>query len=176
MIEFTVEPSYDDYYASNRLIRSKAWAPRKIAKPALIMFGVATLVGQFVATNDGMPWREQLPYSLGIGIFGAGVWLLLCFGLGEFRLGAQTRKLYDQLGTISLPATFRIDSEALSAENAEGNSKHSWSRFQDYLLDERVLLLRRTDSMFFLIPVGQLSEGTLPTVIDTLGQVGVKRG
>jgi hypothetical protein len=176
MIEFTVEPSYDDYYASNRLIRSKAWAPVKMAKPALIVFAAAILVSLLAATSDGIPWREQLPYSLAIGIVSTALWLLLCFGLGELRLGKQAKKLYDQLGTISLPVTYRIDPETMSAESSEGNSRHPWSRFQDYLLDDRLLLLRRTDSMFFLIPVGQLSEGTLPTLIDMLEIAGLKRG
>jgi hypothetical protein len=93
MLEFTVTPTYDDYYAANRLVRTKAWSPAKIAKPALIMFLVCVVFAQIGATSDGVAWREQLPYSLGIGIVAAAVWLLVCFGLGELRLGAQARKM-----------------------------------------------------------------------------------
>ena len=176
MISFTVTPSYGDYVAANRLARRKAWAPTKIVKPALTFFVFTALASLLLTTGAGVPWREHLPASLAAGVVGAAIWLLVCFGLGTLRFGGLVRKAYDQTGTISLPTTYSFNDDGMEAEYEEGSSRHGWSRFTEYLLDSHVLMLRRSDLMFFLIPREQVRPEQLDQLTALLARAGVKRG
>jgi len=175
VIAFTVQPSFEDYFAANRMVRRKAWAAAKLAKPAISFFVFATLASLLVTVSAGEPWQSQLPVSLVAGIVGAVVWLLVCYGLGELRFGGQVRKAYDQIGTISLPTTFRFDDAGMEAEYQEGSSRHDWTRFTDYMLDDCVLMLRRSDLLFFLVPLDQVDAEQRNQLVALLERVGVKR-
>jgi hypothetical protein len=74
-----------------------------------------------------------------------------------------------------LPTEYVFDDHGMSATFADGSSNHDWSRFRDYDADYQVLLLRRTETMFFLIPLKQVDPGTCEALFDLLARAGIKR-
>ena len=176
MIEFTVTPEFADYSAANRLVRYEKWSFPRIARSAAIMTLAVSIAITSIRMSKGATWQEELPTSLAFGLGAAAFWLLFCFGIGELQLSKAIRKAYDQIGTVSLPTRYRFTDEGMQAEYEEGNSHHGWNRIIDFLLDRRVLMLRRTDAMFFLIPVSQVAPDQLSELFGLLERVGIKRG
>ena len=129
-----------------------------------------------IGMSNGATLQEEWPTALAFGLGASIFWLSFCFGLGELQLGRAIKKAYDKIGTVSLPTTYRFTDEGMHGEYAEGTSHQRWDRIDDYLLDQVVLLLRRTDAMFFLIPVRQVPPPQLSELIGLLDRAGVKRG
>ncbi len=175
MTSFTVTPTFEDYSAANRLARARAWSAGVILRSVLIMATAATAIILMIDTSNGASWKSVLPQALLWGACGSAFWLLLRFGIGEFRLGSSIRKTYDELGTVSLPTTYDFGETGFEARYEAGESRLQWSHIRDYVLSSQVLLLRRTEMLFFLIPLNQLDAGNRNALFSLIERSGVKR-
>lgn len=172
---FTVKPDYEDYKSANWLIFRKAWLSTRTLKIPLILivvFSAINLVSYCLRCGwnaDVLWWaiRESLPVAIGATL-GAG-------GFCALSLALQCRKIFRQLGTVDQAVEFTFSETGLSAICETGSSNLVWKHLSDFLLSKRMLILRRTAAMIYLIPLHQLDPGIIDETVSLIRSGGVKQ-
>ncbi len=176
MISFTVAPSFEDYLSANQLLSRRGLKGAKLFRSLVI---IVTVVGCLIFGSELSTGATAVEALLTALAFAAGVvliWLVFVFALGDRALRSSAKKTYDELGTIGLPTEFILDEHGMQASFSEGTAIHQWNRFRDFLTNDQVLVLRRTEGMFFLIPLTGLDNQTQIDLIELLERSGIRRG
>ena len=176
MLDFAVRVSEADFHAANARLFRSGWAPSKVLIAWLsstVLFSAVTSVGINLASgmND-----QNLPLALKIGASFAVFMLAVRFVVCWLQLPGSSNKQYALTGTLALPTHYSVSSDRFRAKYDEGSSDHPWTRFCDYVDEGKVLMLRRTPGLLFIIPKHQLSAQQLDDLFALLAQVGVRRG
>ena len=173
---FSITLTLDDFVAANVLCQRRYWLWSGLLKAFawsatsyfLLMLGVTAVTeptfGQFV-----VEWVLQL--SLWLGLFMAVFLPVVSWVAMRFSVKRQ----FEQL-SLHLPVEYGIDAKGFRAANAEGTSTLTWDRLYDFVQDRRLLLLRRTRRIFFVLPKAQLSSEELESILAYLRGAGVKEG
>jgi len=76
--------------------------------------------------------------------------------------------------SLELPATYKFDDQGFCAANDQGTANLAWDRLYDFVQDRRVLLLRRTRRIFFILPKSQFTEEELGELVSCMRKAGVR--
>ncbi|MEO6387108.1 MAG: YcxB family protein [Croceibacterium sp.] len=132
----------------------------------------------FLAILALTAFDEPLTWTLVVGLIGAG----LLFGaamavvipvVSLITMRMSAKRMFEQMW-IGLPITYEMDEQGLRAANQQSTSSLPWDTFCDSIQDERVLLLRRTTRIFFILPKAQLTVQDLTSISSLLRGAGVK--
>jgi hypothetical protein len=174
MLEFTVQVSEADFYAANKKLFFKGWAPRQVLI-ALVCSAIpfAGAAWTAIILTAGDPESTQL-LAMSIGAGFAALILAARFATCWYQLPSTSNSLHAKHGTLMLPNVHRLTHDRFQTRYEEGSSDHPWSRFMDYIDAGTVLILRRTAGFVFIVPKHQLSVQQLDDLIALLAQAGIK--
>ena len=170
---FSITLTLDDFIAANMLYLRRYWVWSGLLK--FYAFGAVAfflLMLVFTALEQLLTWQfiaGLLVASLG---FGLGMLVLMPM-VSWVAMRLAVKRQYEQLA-LALPAEYEIDAHGFRAANEIGVSTLPWDRICDFVHDGRVLLLRRTRRIFFVLPKAQLSSEELTTTLAYLRAAGVK--
>jgi hypothetical protein len=173
---FSTTLSLDDFIAANVLYLRQYWIWSGLLKvflfamPSYFLLMLAFMA--FTEPNFGpwvIEWLLQISLWFGLGM----VVFLPLVTLVAMRL--HVRRQFNQL-SLGLPVEYEVDATGFRAANEQGTSTLTWNRLYDFIQDRRLLLLRRTPKIFFVLPKTQLGGEELETILAFLRQAGVKEG
>ena len=175
-VSVSITLSLDDFIAANLLYQRRYWIWRGLLKvfaltvPSyfLLMLGVTTFT-EPALERYVFEWLLQISLCVGVGMT---LFIPLASLLG-MRLAVKRQ--FEQL-SLGLPAEYEIDAKGLRAVNEQGTATLTWDRFSDFVQDRRLLLLKRTRRVFFILPKAQLSGEELQATLTYLREAGVKEG
>jgi hypothetical protein len=173
---FSITLTLDEFVAANGLCLRRYWLWSGLLKLFawsaasyfLLMLGVTAFTeptfGRFV-----VEWVLQL--SLGLGLFMVVFMPLVTW----VAMRLSVKRQFEQL-SLDLPVEYEIDTEGFRVANTEGAMRLTWDRLYDFVQDGRLLLLRRTRRIFFVLPKAQLGSEELETILAFLRGAGVRAG
>jgi hypothetical protein len=175
-VRVSVTLSLDDMIAANMLYQRRYWIWSGLLKifafgtPSyfLLMLAVMTFTGPTL-DRAVIEWLLQASLCVGLGM----VVFIPLISLLAMRLAVKRQ--FEQL-CVGLPIEYEIDANGVRASNEQGTATLTWDRFSDFVQDSRLLLLRRTRRVFFVLPKGQLGSDELETILACLRQAGVEEG
>lgn len=171
----TVTMSFGDYLAANILYQRRYWLWSGLLK-TFCLTSVLFFALMLAATAFDAPisWPLVIANLIGGILFGLGMTVfmpILCL----IAMRRTARRTFDQL-SLGLPTTYELDASGLRAANRQSTSTLVWSDLADFVQDGRLLLLRRTPRLFFVLPKAQLASEELDALLTLLRGVGVKEG
>jgi hypothetical protein len=174
-VRFSITLSFKDYIAANVLYQKRYWLWSGVLKTFCGgSFAFFLLLVIFTALDGPITW-EIILGQLFTGIaFGVGMTVFIPI-LSLFMMRIQARRTFEQL-SLGLPALYEIDEEGLRGGNEQASVKLPWNAIRDFVEDGRLLLIRRTSRIFFVVPKSQVAKEQLRAVMTYLGEAGVKRG
>ena len=172
---FSITLTLDDFIAANMLYLRRYWVWSGLLK--FYAFGALAfflLMLVFTALEQALSWQFVSGLLLASLGFGMGMLVLMPI-VSWVAMRLAVKRQFEQL-SLDLQAEYEIDTNGFGAANAEGTSTLRWDRLYDFIQDRRLLLLRRTRRIFFVLPKAQLSSEELETILACLRAAGVKEG
>ena len=172
---FTVNLPYEDYLAANWLTVRRRWLWRGVLKFFLIV-GVAYsgMMTIFSVIDARWDWTVMLA-DLVTGFVMAGFVLCVLALYWLWCIPRAARKMYEQYGTLGAPAHYTFDNHGFTSENEDGLSKVAWFRLYKWTEDHRLVLMYRTQGVFYVIPKTQMVVEVLDNLLATMVAAGVKK-
>jgi hypothetical protein len=173
---FSAALSLDDFIAANVLYLRRYWIWSGLLK--VFLFATPSyflLMLAFMALTEpnfgpwAIEWLLQTSLWFGLGM----VVLLPLVTLVAMRL--HVKRQFNQL-SLGVPVEYEVDATGFRAANEQGTSTLTWNRLYDFVQNRRLLLLRRTRRIFFVLPKAQLGREELDAVLACLREAGVKEG
>ena len=167
--------SLDDFFAANWLYQRRYWMWSGLLK----VFGFVTLTYfllmlAITSFYDQISWQLVIFWLLASVLFGLGMAVFLPV-ISWVAMRLSVKRTFDQL-SLGLPVEYEIDATRFRAANEQGTTTLAWDNLYDFVQDRRLLLLRRTRRVFFVLPKAQLSGEELGTLLGRLREAGVKEG
>jgi hypothetical protein len=174
-VRFSATLPYEDYLAANWLLIRRRWLWRGVARYMLvltpIMFLIPTL-SEF--TVDGLNGSALVINFVTGVMFAAGalgitfLWWLWC-------VPRSARRTYAEMQIEGLETSFEFDTDGIRIANALGTSNLKWEHLTNWAESERLMLLSRTQLMFYAIPKDQVDPAQISALRSALERQGVPR-
>lgn len=175
-MQFSVQLSFDDYLAANRLIFRRYWKPARFlsvfAATAALYFAVMLVI----FASDGKVTSAHLPFLLTAPPLVAAAAIGGIVATGWLRMPAISRKTFREFATIELPTDYQFDDTRMISSNASGQAIVEYALFTDYLISQRLILLRRTRLIFFGFPRDRIEPWQDAELLRLIETHGIKRG
>lgn len=165
--------SLGDYIAANWLYQRKYWRSYGLLKVFSFGAGAFFLVMLILTVLD-QPLDGPAIYALFPGSLLVGLIMAVVIPLISAVTMLLTAKRQFQEMSLDRPATYEFDDQGFRAATNEGTADLRWSRLYDFVQDRRVLLIRRTRRIFFILPKSQLSSDELGQIMAHMREAGVR--
>lgn len=172
---FAVTLPYDDYLAANWLTVRRRWLWRGVLKFLLIVgfvYSVMMTIGSVVDGRWG--WMVALA-DLITGFVLASVVLCVLALYWLWCVPRSARKIYEQYGMLDAPVRYTFDDHGFTSENEEGLNKLAWARLYKWAEDDRLLLMYRTQGVFYAVPKTQVDPALIDSLREALVAADVKQ-
>jgi uncharacterized membrane protein YhaH (DUF805 family) len=172
-VRFTVTLAFEDYVAANLLYQRRYWLWSGLLKMFCVCgLTFAIMMLAITALDEPLSVLDLFAQALGGMLFGLGMAAVIpLVSLVAMRLRAKG--MFEQL-SLGLPVTYEVDGQGFHAANEQSTSTLAWDKLCNFVQNDRLLLLRRTATLFFALPKSQLAHEDLDALLALLRQAGVK--
>ena len=171
---FDVTVGRDDFMAGASLLaraKVRAWMPVFfIALPAVYLATQLLIYG---------PAAFRDPHNIGIFAIGTAIVALIpalsAPVLVPFTVRQAARRQFDHIAGLDEPARYVMDEQGFTARTAAEEEANAWSDITRALADKRVLLLCKTPTLAYTLPLDQIEPDTRRAIFQLVDQAGLFR-
>ena len=170
-LEFDIRMSREDFVSGAALlVRAKVrlWMPYFFTLLPLIYLALQLVTYGPAAFRD--------PHNLGVFAIGAAIVALVpAIGaplLVPRAIKAAARKQYDRMPDLAESAHYTFDTQGFTVRTPAEMEENAWADLHDAMTDGRVLLLRRTPTLAYTLPLEHIAPDTRTPLFDLIAQAG----
>lgn len=173
---FIVTLSVDDYLAANRLLYWRERTKPKLSIVDALIWAALATWGIYMAWNRSQDIQSLDFWLMALSpVFFGLIALLLIYLAMYLSLPSQSRAMFAENKAAQMPATYRIENEAIEIHDELGSSKLPYSMLHQWACNQDVLVISVVKGFFYILPrrcvpaeafhelVEKLQEANVPT-------------